>query len=120
MHRKLLLCAAACAALSGCASQTPRSGYYINPTDMKQVVGTYALSNGDTLHVTREHNRVWADMGRTGRVEIVPVAYLVFVEKAGALRYTFTQGAFDTDVHIEGTAPPNAYVATLGSAAANR
>jgi hypothetical protein len=116
MHDRLWLCAAVCAALGGCASNAPRSGYYINPTDMKQVVGTYALSNGDTLRITREHNRTWAEMQRTGRVEIVPVAYLVFVEKAGALRYRFTQGAFDTDVHIEGTAPPTARAAMLGSA----
>jgi hypothetical protein len=117
MHSKVWLCAAAMAALSGCASSTPRAGYYINPTDMKQVYGAYALSNGDSLHVTREHNRVWAEMGRTGRVEIVPVAYLVFVEKAGALRYTFYTGAFNTEVHIEGSAPPSAYTAMLGGGA---
>ncbi|MGZ5201967.1 MAG: hypothetical protein ACXWC4_19580 [Telluria sp.] len=116
MHRRLCLSAAVIAALGGCASDAPRAGYYITPYEMTDVYGTYVLSNGDTLRITREHRRYWAEMTRTGRVEIVPVAHLVFVERAGALRYTFTTGSFDTKVHIEGTAPPNAYAAVLGSA----
>jgi hypothetical protein len=117
MHRKLWLFAATCAAFNGCvSSHEPRAGYYITPYEMMDVYGSYTLSNGDTLRITREHNRYWAEMGRTGRVEIVPVDSLVFVERAGLLRYTFTPRAFDTEVHIEGTAPPNAWAATLGSA----
>ena len=101
MHRKLCLVAAMCAALTGCASNTPHSGYSISPVQMQEVYGHYALSNGDTLSISREHNRYWAEMGRTGRVEIVPVDDLVFVEKAGWLRYTFTPKAVDTEVQIE-------------------
>ncbi len=117
MHGKLWLCAAAMAALSGCASNTARSGYHITPGEMRQVFGTYALSNGDTLRVTREHNRYWADMPVTGRIEIEPVASIVFVDKPGGqLRYTFTEGAFDTDVHIVGYAPLGGPAVALGSA----
>jgi hypothetical protein len=117
MHRKPWLFAAVCAALCGCVSSSePRAGYYITPYEMMDVYGTYTLSNGDTLRITREHNRYWAEMHRTGRVEIVPVASMVFVEKAGALRYTFTPRPFDTEVRIDGTDPPNAYVSVLGSA----
>lgn len=115
MHRKLFICALA-ATLAGCASGTPHIGYYVTPVEMQQVYGTYALSNGDTLRITREHNRYWAEMQRTGRVEIVPVASLVFAERAGPLRYTFKERAFDTEVQIEGTAAPTAYAAMLGSA----
>jgi hypothetical protein len=116
MHCKLWLCAAACPALVGCASNTPPTGYYITPDEMQQVYGTYALSNGDILRITREHNRYWADMPLTGRIEIVPVASIAFVDKAGQLRYTFTQGAFDTDVHIAGYAAQGGPAVALNSA----
>jgi hypothetical protein len=102
--------------LAGCASTGPRQGYYITPTEMLDVYGTYALSNGDTLRISREHNRYWAETTRLGRAEIVPVDSLVFVEKAGILRYTFTPLPFATEVRIDGLAPPTAYAAVFGSA----
>jgi hypothetical protein len=82
---------------------------------MLEVYGTYALSNGDTLTISREHKRYWAEMKRTGRAEIVPVASLVFVEKSGVLRYTFTPLPFTTDVRIDASEPPTALAAVLGT-----
>ena len=101
--------------LAGCSAPGPRQGYYITSTEMQAVYGTYALSNGDTLRITRDHNRDWAESNRLGRTEIVPVDSIVFVEKAGILRYTFTPLPFTTEVRIDGLAPPTAYAALVGS-----
>jgi hypothetical protein len=101
---------------AGCSAPGPRPGYYITSTEMLQVYGTYALSNGDTLRITRDHNRDWAVSNRLGRTEIVPVDSIVFVEKAGILRYTFTVLPFTTEVRIDGLGPPTAYATVVGSA----
>lgn len=108
MTCSVLAAAALCALIAGCSAPGPREGYYVTPVDMLDVLGTYPLSNGDTLRITREHNRYWAQTGRIGKVEIVPVDTLVFAEKAGILRYTFTPLPFTTEVRIDGMAPPNA------------
>jgi hypothetical protein len=102
--------------MAGCSSTGPRPGYYITSTEMQAVYGTYALSNGDTLRITRDHNRDWAVSNRLGRTEIVPVDSIGFVEKAGILRYTFTPLPFTTEVRIDGLAPPTAYAAVFGRA----
>jgi hypothetical protein len=111
-----LACFIGCLAtgLAACSASGPRESYYVTPTEMLDVYGTYPLSNGDVLRVTREHNRYWAETKRIGKMEIVPVDSLVFVERAGILRYTFTPLPFTTEVRIDG-APPNAYTTLFGS-----
>jgi hypothetical protein len=101
--------------LSACSAHGPRQGYYVTPEEMLDVYGTYPLSNGDALRITREHNRYWAEMKRIGKMEIVPVDSLVFVETAGILRYTFTPLPFTTEVRIDSLGPHNAYTALFGS-----
>jgi hypothetical protein len=103
------------ALVTACSAAGPRQGYYVTPTEMFDVYGTYPLSNGDVLRITREHNRYWAETRRIGKMEIVPVDSLVLVERAGILRYTFTPLPFTTEVRIDGLAPPNAYAALFGS-----
>jgi hypothetical protein len=103
------------ALVAGCSSPGPRQGYYVTPTEMLDVYGTYPLSNGDVLRITREHNRYWAETKRIGKMEIVPVDSLVFVERAGILRYTFTPLPFTTEVRIDGLGPHNAYTSLFGS-----
>jgi hypothetical protein len=102
-----------CVLLGGCASNAPRQGYYITPTEMLEVYGTYALSNGDTLKIFREHRRYWAETKQAGPVEIVPVDSIVFVEKNGPLRYTFTPQPFTTGLRI--TSSSAAYATLSGS-----
>lgn len=92
----LLLAGAAGAALAD------RPGYVITPNELREVLGSYQLSNGDTLRVSRDHGRTWAEMDATGRIEIVPVGSIVFVEKNGPLRLRFTPQGFDSDVTVEG------------------
>lgn len=118
MRWTLAAITAGCAmSLAGCSAPGPRQGYYVTPAEMLEVYGTYPLSNGDVLRITREHNRYWAETRRLGKMEIVPVDSLVFVERAGILRYTFTPQPFTTEVRIDGLGPPNAYTALFGSSA---
>lgn len=96
--------------LGACATQTqPDAGHYtITPNEMLEVYGVYPLSNGDVLRISREHNRYWADMKNTGRIEIVPVASIVFVEKGGHMRFTFVPLPFTTQVRVDGVGDPGA------------
>lgn len=89
------------ALLSACASQQGEH-YAITPNEMLDVYGTYPLTNGDVLKISREHNRYWAEMNKTGRIEIVPVASIVFVEKGGNMRFTFEPLPFTTEVRVDG------------------
>jgi hypothetical protein len=95
------------ALLGACASQAPGS-YTITPTEMQDVYGVYPLSNGDVLRVSHEHNRYWAEMHRTGRIEIVPVDSIVFVEKGGSMRFSFAPLPFTTEVRVDGVGDPTA------------
>lgn len=88
------------ALLSACGAQA--DPYYVTPVEMLEVYGTYSLNNGDVLKISREHRRYWAEMRQTGKIEIVPVDSIVFVEKGGRLRFTFTPQPFATDVRIDG------------------
>jgi hypothetical protein len=88
------------ALLSACGAQA--ESYYVTPVEMLEVYGTYALDNGDVLKISREHRRYWAEMRQTGKIEIVPVDSIVFVEKGGRMRFTFTPQPFATDVRIDG------------------
>jgi hypothetical protein len=101
------------ALLAGCANNAPRLGYAITPNEMLEVYGSYALSNGDTLRISREHRRYWAESTQAGRVEIVPVDSIVFVEKNGPRRYTFTPLPFTTELRI--TSSSATYAALSGS-----
>jgi hypothetical protein len=92
------------ALLSACASSTGH--YTITPNEMLDVYGTYPLTNGDVLRVSREHNRYWAEMRNTGRIEIVPVDSIVFVEKGGSMRFTFAPLPFTTEVRVDGVGDP--------------
>jgi hypothetical protein len=91
------------ALLSACGG-VEADPYYVTPVEMLEVYGTYALNNGDVLKVSREHRHYWAEMRQTGKIEIVPVDSIVFVEKGGKLRFTFTPQPFATDVRIDGIA----------------
>lgn len=66
------------------------------------IVGTYELSNGDTLRVTRSGIRYHAEMARTGSVEIVPLSDHDFAERGGPLRFVFDRGLGEPDVTVRG------------------
>jgi hypothetical protein len=82
----------------------PRYHIILWPNEARLVYGTYELSNGDVLKVSRSGRHFWAEMGYTGRIEIVPVDWYVFVEKGGNLRFTFIPYGFPDEVKISGLA----------------
>lgn len=77
-------------------------------TDYYRVFGVYALSNGDRLRVRRDGTRVVAEMGRTGRVELLALSENRFAEKGGPLRFDFNPDAAgdEDDVVITGLELP--------------
>jgi len=80
--------------------------YHAPPSAFADVVGTYRLSNGDLLRVRREVARYVADIGRVGRIEILPLGDDRFAEKGGPLRFSFSHEAFDDAVVITGLDRP--------------
>ena len=70
------------------------------------IVGSYELSNGDILRVTRSGMRYHAEMGRTGTVEIVLLSDHDFAERGGPLRFIFDRGQGDVDVRVRGLDAP--------------
>ena len=96
----LLVLAAPSASAQAPAAGAPQRHYYITPGEMLEVYGTYRLSNGEILRITREKRRYWAEMPSTGKVEIVPVDSIVFVSRDGNMRLEFRPLAFATDVNI--------------------
>ncbi|HEU5436548.1 MAG TPA: hypothetical protein VFU95_09045 [Telluria sp.] len=79
--------------------------YYITPQEAREVSGTYGLSNGDILKVSREKRRYWAEMQSTGRIEIIPVAPRTFVDASGTIRFEFMPYDWPDEVKITGLPP---------------
>lgn len=79
---------------------------YIAPEDTRPILGAYALSNGDQLRVSRQASRYFAEMGRTGRVELIPLGENDFVEKGGRMHLVFEREWPDADVAISGIDAP--------------
>lgn len=86
------------------ADGAPRP-YYVSPQEAREITGTYALSNGDVMKVTREKRRFYADMQSTGRIEIIPVAPQTFVDASGAIRFRFMPYQWPDEVSITGLPP---------------
>ena len=83
-----------------------KSRHYIPPDARLGIVGVYPLSNGGVLCVTREGRRYIADMGRTGRIEMVPVRATEFMEKGGPIQFIFDVDWPWIDVRIGGLDEP--------------
>lgn len=85
--------------LPGCDAGT---GYYLSPTELAEIYGSYRLSNGDVLWISRDGGRYWAEMRSTGMFEIIPIGSIVFVAKKRNIRLTFVPFEFTTKVRVEG------------------
>jgi hypothetical protein len=82
--------------------------HYIKPSDLMGIAGTYDLSNGDVLYVSKDARQFYAEMGKTGRMEIIPLNPKEFVEKGGPVRLTFDRDWPWMDVRIAGLDAPRA------------
>jgi hypothetical protein len=77
-----------------------REGYCVTPLEMLEVLGDYRLADGGRMRVSQQGRRVFVDMAGSGRVQVRPVASLVFVSGDRKLRLAFTPKAFATDVLV--------------------
>jgi hypothetical protein len=87
---------------------TPR-GHILNPTNAADVCGTYKLSNGRSLRVSFESNRLYAAIGN-GKKELLPIADNVYVTRDGSMKLTFQPHALSTDVVLD--SDPNNFTIT--------
>ena len=71
------------------------------PADAAGLAGTYGLSNGETLRVSFERSRLFAEMGDS-KTELVPAGGNSFATRGTAMRLTFDQVPFATDVTVSG------------------
>jgi hypothetical protein len=73
--------------------------YKLSSTYFDGVRGVYELSDGRRLHVTLEHDKLYADVGR-GKTQIVPVAPNRFATRDDSLRLAFDQIPFASEVTL--------------------
>lgn len=104
------LSAAAGAAPSSTVEATPQAmtvqtivaaPYRPVTADAATLAGTYGLSNGEVLRVSYERNRLFAELGER-KSELVPSGANSFTARGSALRLTFDQVPFATDVLVSG------------------
>ena len=75
--------------------------YRIPTPDAAARAGSYGLSNGETLQVSYERSRLYAELGER-RAELVPVDGTSFAARDGGMRLRFDQVPFATDVVVSG------------------
>lgn len=110
----LFMCAALLMLARPVLAQTPHvdagavceQGHYIKPSDLLGIAGTYDLSNGDVLYVSSESRAFFAEIGKVGRMQIIPLNDKEFVEKGGPLRFSFDRNYPWSDVTIAGLDAP--------------
>ncbi len=82
--------------------QTIAATPYRMPTaDAATLAGTYGLSNGETLRVSYERSRLFAELGER-KAELVPSGGNSFAARGSTMRLTFDQVPFATDVVVSG------------------
>ena len=82
----------------------PGSAYKLRPVEFDGVQGTYNLANGQTLKVSAEHRKLYAEMGGN-KAELVAVAENTFVSRDEDMKLVFDQIPFATDVVVTSLAP---------------
>jgi hypothetical protein len=101
----------ACALVAVPASAQPDSpgcphGRYVPWYKLFGVLGNFDLSNGDILRVNKEAGRLFAEMDRTGRFEIVAESEDRFTERGGPVRLDFVHDPIEGDVRVTGLDAP--------------
>lgn len=106
-HIFALLCTAALFQVAAAAPATdtgvankPAQHSHMNPADIAEVQGTYTLSDGRTLRVLVEKNKLYASVdGR--KEELTFIADNVFLTHDGHMKLTFEPRAFETTLVLE-------------------
>jgi hypothetical protein len=74
------------------------STYKPRPGEIDEVKGVYALDNGGTLKVSTERRRIYAQLGRRDRIELVPVAKNRYVAPGQRMTLEYRPMPFDDEV----------------------
>lgn len=72
--------------------------WYMNPQQLSEMPGAYALSNGQSLRLTLERGRLYAELNRHGETELVPVAENMFVASDRGMALEYRPVAFGDEV----------------------
>lgn len=76
------------------------SSYKQRPVEFDGVQGSYDLSNGETMRISSQHRKLYAQIGGRGKAELVAVAPNVLVSRDDSLRLTFDQLPFAAGVRV--------------------
>lgn len=71
----------------------------LRASDVDDLVGTYRLPDGQTLRISFEQRRLFAELGQR-KTEIVPVAPNTFAARGDALQLVFEELPFARDVTL--------------------
>ncbi len=62
---------------------------YVSPEEFRDLQGSYALDNGQTLRVSQIQNRYFAQIGTQEKLEVIPTSSEVFVAKDNSVKLQF-------------------------------
>lgn len=74
--------------------------YTMNTQQLREIAGTYALSNGQSLRLSTWQNRLYADLNQRGMTEMVPVDENVFVAASHDMSMVFKPVAFGDELRL--------------------
>ena len=77
----------------------PGTSYKLRPVEFDGVQGTYNLANGQTLKVSAEHRKLYAEIGQN-KAELVAVAENTFVSRDEDMKVVFDQIPFANEVVV--------------------
>ena len=77
----------------------PGTSYKLRPAEFDGVQGSYNLANGQTLKVSADHRKLYAEIGQS-KTELIAVAQNTFVSRDDDMKLVFDQIPFATDVAL--------------------
>jgi hypothetical protein len=79
---------------NGYQIELPAKPYRMYPGDYDNYKGIYDLSNGETMILRAVGRRLYADVGKRPRTEMIPAAPNVFVAVDRQLKLTLDEGVY--------------------------
>jgi hypothetical protein len=70
----------------------------LRAAEVEGVQGTYHMKDGQTMHITTEDRRLYADFSGAGKTELVKAGENTFVSRADGTRFEFDQVPFANNV----------------------
>lgn len=70
-------------------SAAPERSSLVSRDTFREIGGTYSLSDGKTLSVSRRHNRLYAEIGDSQKMELIAVGNNRYVTEGADMEFTF-------------------------------